>query len=169
MTHLRDLRTLLDYHYWARDRVLDAAAALSPEQFTRDMGSSFKSVRDTLGPHLFRRVGLVLSAGRARRPTALPDSTQFPRRRDHSLPAGSDHERADARRFSTALGEEGMSRSFDYQILNGLAAQDCLLADAAARREPRQLPPRTGDDHAAAAWRAPAKSMDLIGFYRERA
>ena len=45
---LRDLQTLLDYHYWARDRVLDAAEKLTPEQFTRDLGSSFKSVRDTL-------------------------------------------------------------------------------------------------------------------------
>ena len=43
-----DLRTLLEYHYWARDRVLDAAALLTPEQFTKDLGGSFKSVRDTL-------------------------------------------------------------------------------------------------------------------------
>ncbi len=46
--NLQDLRTLLDFHYWARDRVLDAVGALTPEQFTRDMGSSFSSIRDTL-------------------------------------------------------------------------------------------------------------------------
>ena len=46
--NVQDLRTLLDYHYWARDRLLDAVAALTPEQFTRDLGSSFRSVRDTL-------------------------------------------------------------------------------------------------------------------------
>ena len=38
-----DLDALLDFHYWARDRVLDAAAALTPEQFDRDVGGSFKS------------------------------------------------------------------------------------------------------------------------------
>jgi uncharacterized damage-inducible protein DinB len=43
-----DIRTLVDYHYWARDRVLAAAGTLAADAFTRDMGSSFKSVRDTL-------------------------------------------------------------------------------------------------------------------------
>jgi len=45
---LDDIKTLLDFHYWARDRALDAAAKLTPEQFMRDMGNSFKSVRDTI-------------------------------------------------------------------------------------------------------------------------
>ena len=43
-----ELDTLLDFHYWARDRVLDAAAKLTPEQFERELGGSFKSVRATL-------------------------------------------------------------------------------------------------------------------------
>ena len=42
------LRELYDYNYWARDRQLEACAALSEEQFLRPMGSSFSSVRDTL-------------------------------------------------------------------------------------------------------------------------
>ena len=42
------LRELLDYHYWARDRLLSAVAALSPEEFTRNLVSSFPSVRDSL-------------------------------------------------------------------------------------------------------------------------
>jgi uncharacterized damage-inducible protein DinB len=46
------LRLLIDFHYWARDRALDAAARLTPERFMRDLGGSFKSVRDTLG-HLY--------------------------------------------------------------------------------------------------------------------
>ena len=43
-----DLQTLLDYHYWARDRLLDAIEPLTPEQYTRDLGNSFKSIRDTV-------------------------------------------------------------------------------------------------------------------------
>ena len=31
--NLQDLRTLLDYHYWARDRLLDAVAPLSSDEF----------------------------------------------------------------------------------------------------------------------------------------
>ena len=46
--NVNDLRTLVDYHYWARDRLLDALEPLTAEQFTRDLGSSFKSIRDTV-------------------------------------------------------------------------------------------------------------------------
>ena len=35
---LDDLDALLDFHYWARDRALGAAAKLTPEQFARDLG-----------------------------------------------------------------------------------------------------------------------------------
>ena len=42
----------LDYHYWARDLILDAVAPLTPEQFTRPIESSFKSVRDTVA-HMY--------------------------------------------------------------------------------------------------------------------
>ena len=43
-----DLVTLLDFHYWARDRMLAAVDTLTPEQYTKDLGNSFKSVRDTV-------------------------------------------------------------------------------------------------------------------------
>ena len=45
---LTDLRTLLDYHYWARDRLLEAVERVTPDEFTRDLGSSFKSIHRTL-------------------------------------------------------------------------------------------------------------------------
>jgi uncharacterized damage-inducible protein DinB len=43
-----DIRLLFEYDRWANQRVFQAAAALTPEQFTRDLGGSFRSVRDTL-------------------------------------------------------------------------------------------------------------------------
>lgn len=43
-----DIRLLYEYDRWANDRVLRAAAGLSEEQFTRDLGGSFRSVRDAL-------------------------------------------------------------------------------------------------------------------------
>src|SRR5215469_55709 len=43
-----DIQLLYEYDRWANNRVLQAASALSPEQFTRDLGGSFRSVRDTL-------------------------------------------------------------------------------------------------------------------------
>jgi uncharacterized damage-inducible protein DinB len=48
MFPIETLRELFDYNYWARDRQLEACAALNEEQFLRPMGNSFSSVRDTL-------------------------------------------------------------------------------------------------------------------------
>jgi uncharacterized damage-inducible protein DinB len=43
-----DIQLLYAYDRWANNRVLQAASALSTEQFTRDLRGSFRSVRDTL-------------------------------------------------------------------------------------------------------------------------
>ena len=43
-----DIQLLFEYDRWANSRVLLATSALSAEQFTRDLGGSFRSVRDTL-------------------------------------------------------------------------------------------------------------------------
>ena len=43
-----DIQQLYEYDRWANNRVLQAASALSADQFTRDLGGSFRSVRDTL-------------------------------------------------------------------------------------------------------------------------
>jgi uncharacterized damage-inducible protein DinB len=43
-----EVRTLYDYDAWANARTLNACAALTQEQLTRNLGNSFGSVRDTL-------------------------------------------------------------------------------------------------------------------------
>src|ERR1700756_187754 len=43
-----DIQLLYEYDRWANRRVLRAVSVLTVEQFTRDLGSSFRSVRDTL-------------------------------------------------------------------------------------------------------------------------
>jgi uncharacterized damage-inducible protein DinB len=43
-----DIQLLFEYDRWANNRVLQAVSTLSEEQFTRDLGGSFPSVRDTL-------------------------------------------------------------------------------------------------------------------------
>ena len=43
-----DIQLLYEYDRWANNRVLQAASALNPERFTRDLGGSFRSVRDAL-------------------------------------------------------------------------------------------------------------------------
>jgi len=43
-----DIQLLYEFDRWANNRVLQAASILSAEEFTRDLGGSFRSVRDTL-------------------------------------------------------------------------------------------------------------------------
>jgi uncharacterized damage-inducible protein DinB len=43
-----DIQLLFEYDRWANNRVLQAASTLSVEEFTRDLGGSFRSMRDTL-------------------------------------------------------------------------------------------------------------------------
>ena len=64
------LRDLFDYNYWARDRQLEACAALTEEQFLRPMGNSFSSVRDTLA-HLVAVEWVWLERWLGRSPTKL--------------------------------------------------------------------------------------------------
>jgi uncharacterized damage-inducible protein DinB len=43
-----DIQLLYEYDRWANNRVLQAASTLSAEEFTRDLGCAFRSMRDTL-------------------------------------------------------------------------------------------------------------------------
>jgi uncharacterized damage-inducible protein DinB len=43
-----DIQLLYEYNRWANNRVLEAVSTLSAEQFTHDLGGSFRCVRDTL-------------------------------------------------------------------------------------------------------------------------
>ncbi len=75
--NLEDFRTLYDYNSWANHRTLEASAALAPEQFTRDLGSSFGSVRDTLA-HIYGAEWVWLERWHGRTPAGLPSAADFP-------------------------------------------------------------------------------------------
>lgn len=72
-----DVRLLYEYNSWANQRTLDSCASLTPEQFTRDMGSSFRSVRDTLA-HIYGAEWLWLERWNERIPPGLPSPADFP-------------------------------------------------------------------------------------------
>lgn len=75
--NVEDVRTLYDYNTWANHRILDASASVAPEQFTRDLGSSFHSLRDTLA-HIYGAEWVWLERWHGRTPTGLPSSADFP-------------------------------------------------------------------------------------------
>jgi uncharacterized damage-inducible protein DinB len=45
---LDEIRTLFSYNRWANYRLLEASRSLSPSAFTRDLGTSHRSLRGTL-------------------------------------------------------------------------------------------------------------------------
>jgi uncharacterized damage-inducible protein DinB len=156
-----DLRLLVDYHYWARDRVLDAAAALTPEQYSRDLASSFRSVRETL-VHLYSADWVWCERWHGASPTAhvadrFPDVDSLRR-------TWSEHE-TKLRTFIDAVGED-INRRYDYKLFNGSPGssplwqmvQHVVNHGSYHRGQVTTMLRQLGA--------APGKSMDLIAYYR---
>jgi uncharacterized damage-inducible protein DinB len=72
-----EMCTLYDYEAWANRRMLSACAALTPGQFTRHLGSSFGSVRDTL-VHVLGAQTVWLERLSGGSPGGLPKPDEFP-------------------------------------------------------------------------------------------
>ena len=109
-----DIRLLYDFNAWANRRCLTAAAALTPEQFTKPLGSSFSSVRDTLA-HIFGAEWIWLERFQGRSPASLPDTTQF-------KDVGSLKERWSEHEtrllgFVRGLAQSDLNRVFGYKTL----------------------------------------------------
>ena len=116
----QDALTLLDYHYWARDRLLDAIDGLSDEQYTRNLGSSFKSVRDTL-VHTYSAEWIWYSRWTGPSPTAMLDPMAFPDR-DSVRRAWTEREEK-VRVLVGGLDQQGLDRTLEYKMMNGEATQ----------------------------------------------
>jgi uncharacterized damage-inducible protein DinB len=114
--NLQELRTLLDYHYWARDRVLDAAGKLTPDQFTCDLGSSFRSVRDTLA-HMYAAEWAWCSRWQGHSPTTLLSPDMFPDA--ETLRAKWIDLESDVRAVLERMGGQGLDRVIEYTMING--------------------------------------------------
>jgi uncharacterized damage-inducible protein DinB len=67
-----EIGLLCDYNTWANHRSMEAASGLTPEQFTKPLGSSFSSVRDTLA-HICGTEWVWLERFQGRSPSAIPD------------------------------------------------------------------------------------------------
>jgi uncharacterized damage-inducible protein DinB len=163
--NLQDLRTLLDYHYWARDRLLEAIDPLTPEQFNQDLGSSFRSIRET-AVHVYAAEWAWHSRWQGQSPVTLMTSDAFPdvaaiRR------AWTAHE-ATMRAFLEGLGEAGIARVFEYTLLSGQSGstpfwqmlQHVVNHASYHRGQVTTMLRQIGAP--------PAKSMDMIAYYRSK-
>ena len=110
------LNALLDFHYWARDRLLNAVDRLTPEQFRRDLGSSFGSVRDTL-VHLVSAEWAWCSRWQGEPPTGHLTAADFETASD--VRARWSKEEARVRACVERLGPEGLNRVLEYATFGG--------------------------------------------------
>jgi uncharacterized damage-inducible protein DinB len=109
-----EMSLLYDFNAWANHRTIDAVAALTPEQFTKPMGSSFSSVRDTLA-HICGGEWVWLERFLGRSPSAMPDDSRFANLnslREHWVPIGSQ-----LLKFVRGLTQEDLNRVLEYKTM----------------------------------------------------
>ena len=114
--NLAYLQTMLDYHYWARDIMLDAVTEVPRETFTAPVNSSFGSLRDTVA-HVYAADYVWYRRWTGQAPQGLIAYDQFPDATSIRT-AWKDLE-SDVRQLVTNLGEEGVNKLFDYRLLSG--------------------------------------------------
>ena len=160
-----DVKNLFDYHYWARDRTLDALEALTPDEFTRDLGNSFRSIRDTIA-HTYSAEWVWNQRWQGLTPKAMLPAEQFPD------VASTRQQWAELEQTVKALiadlGDEGMNRVLHYTLLSGLPTsspfwqmfQHVVNHASYHRGQVTTMLRQIGA--------APPKSCDMVTFYRER-
>ena len=73
----QDIQLLYAYNRWANAQLLNASAAVTAEQFTKDLSGSHRSVRDTL-THTLAAEWIWLMRWRGVSPKALFNPVDFP-------------------------------------------------------------------------------------------
>jgi uncharacterized damage-inducible protein DinB len=160
---VEDLQTMIDYHYWARDRLLDALEPLTADQYDRDLGGSFKSIRETV-THIYAAEWAWYQRWHGESPTSLLRADRFAdlaalRR------AWTEHEHK-VRAHVDGLGESGLRQVVEYKLLSGAAGvspmwqmiQHVVNHASYHRGQITTLLRQLGAE--------PPKSMDMIAYYR---
>ena len=109
-------RTLLDYNYWARDRVFSSVDTLSAEQLRRPLVSSFPSILDTL-THMYSGESLWYQRWAGHPSPARPDLSglaDVPAVRAAWAPL-----ERQIRDLVGGLGADGLMRTVEYKALTG--------------------------------------------------
>ncbi|PYY24204.1 MAG: damage-inducible protein DinB [Acidobacteria bacterium] len=157
-----ETNSLLDYHYWARDRMLAALDSLSPEQFAEPMESSFKSIRDTV-VHIMGAEMVWYSRWRGS-PQGMPRSDSFG---DVAALRSAWRELESAVRvFFQELGAERLETRLEYRSLKGelhLSSFEQMLRHVVNHASYHRGQVTTMLRQVGAK---PPESTDLINYYR---
>jgi uncharacterized damage-inducible protein DinB len=160
------IRMLIDYNYWARDRVLASVKQLPPEQLSRDLGSSFGSVLATL-LHMQSAEWIWYHRWQGESPTMRVDQTHL-RTVDAVRDAWRPLER-DIRAFVEGLGPAGLTRVIDYRTLDGKPGSSAywqMIVHVVNHGSYHRGQVATMLRQLGAT---PAQSTDMIVFFREQA
>jgi uncharacterized damage-inducible protein DinB len=163
--HVQYIQLLYEFNSWANHRILEACAPLTPEQFTRDLGSSFPSVRDTLA-HIYGAEWIWLERWRGRTPSGLPTAADFPDLA--ALRARWQPLEQELRAFVAALDNDQLHADLETRTLDGTRyaqplwqmMQHVVNHGTYHRGQITAFLRQLGHT---------AVSTDLIRFYRERA
>ena len=161
-----ELKELLDYHYWARDRILAALDPLTSEQYARDRGNSFRSIRDT-ATHVYAAEWVWYQRWQGESPKALIKADIFP-----DVPALREawvELEAKMRAFLDVMGHrDALDQVIPYTLFSGdrgespfwQMLQHVVNHASYHRGQITTMLRQIGA--------APPKQMDLIAFYRSR-
>ena len=161
-----DLRTLVDFNYWARDRMLVAVEPLPADQYVRDLGNSFRSIRDTV-VHTYSAEWVWYTRWQGESPTAPIPFDRFPDLAGLGT-AWRELERS-IRGFVDGLDDAAFARVLDYRLMNGQPGrsaywqmiQHVVNHGSYHRGQVTTMLRQLGAP--------PPKSTDLIAYYREKA
>jgi uncharacterized damage-inducible protein DinB len=114
--NIAELRSLFAYNEWANARLLGVVSDLSDEQFTRNLASSFPSIRDTFS-HIVAVEWVWLRRWKGESPSALPDWAKTPS--PQILRKKLSEIEMERLTFLELLGEPDLQRSITYRNLKG--------------------------------------------------
>jgi hypothetical protein len=139
---------LYRYNRWANDRVFDTVSQLTTEQFTKDLGSSYPSVRDTL-VHIVWAEWVWLQRWKGAPPRVVFEGADFPHL--GALKTRWSEVEGEQEAILAALTAEQLLSVVSYENLQGQDVEIPAVAADVARREPLDLSPRAAGEDATSA------------------
>jgi uncharacterized damage-inducible protein DinB len=152
------------YNSWANQRVYDAAAALSAEEFRRDTGAFFKSMMGTLN-HLVAadRIWMKRFTGEGDAPTALDAIIHEDLAKLRAVREAEDKRIA---KWIGSLNEKAFSGRFTYMTVTDMRTVSQRLAPALDHFFNHQTHHRGQAHMILTALGKPSLQLDLIYFQR---
>jgi uncharacterized damage-inducible protein DinB len=124
MTH-SDILLHFAYNKWANDRTIEAIGTLSAEQVTRNLGSSFPSIRDTAA-HIASAEWIWLRRWKGESPSAYPTWAKHSSMEAVVTKFGEiEAERA---AWLSTLSDADIDRILSFRLLNGQEDKQRLSA-----------------------------------------